>query len=84
MCQTYSAPPQIFRILIPPSDPVFNGKVAFDVMRIDKKATPRVVQLETNFNAVKFFKNHTVEAVWDAFVTCCAAYYIEFPMGMDS
>ena len=45
-------------------------------------ATLHVVDLETNFNDAMFLKNHTVEGVWDSFVTCCEALYIRFSMKM--
>ena len=81
-CQTFSAPPQRFRVPLPPSDMVFNRDVALDLMRIEREAVLHNVDIETGFNFATFLSYQTVEAVWDAFVICWASLYIGFPMKM--
>ena len=80
--QTFSAIPQRFRVSLPPSDIVFNNKLALELMWIEKKAVLHVVDIETGFNSATFLPYQTVEAVWDAFVTCWESLYIGFPMKM--
>ncbi len=61
--QTFSIPPQRFRVSFPPDEVTFNREVALDVKWIDKKAVQHIVDLETNFNAATFLKRQTVEGV---------------------
>ncbi len=80
--QTFSASLQRFRASLPPSDIVFNREVALYLMWIEKKAVLHVVDIETGFNSATFLSYQTDEAVWDAFVICCASLYIGFPTKM--
>ncbi len=67
-CQTFSAPPQRFRVSLPPSDIVFYREVALDLMWIEKKAVLYVVDIEYGFNSATFLPYQIVETVWNAFV----------------
>ncbi len=78
-CQTFSAPPQCFRVSLPPSDIVFNREVALDLMWIEEKAVLHVVDIETGLNSATFLSYQTVEAVRHVFVICWAYLYIDSP-----
>ncbi len=81
-CQMFSAPPQRFRVSLPPFDIVFNREVALDLMWVEREAVLHVVDIEAEFNSATFLSYQTVEAVWGAFVICWASLYIGFPMKM--
>ncbi len=65
-CQTFSAPPQLFRFSLPPSDALFNREVAMYPTWIGKKALQHVLDLEIKFSSAIFLPNKIVEGAWDA------------------
>ncbi len=81
-CQIFSAPPQRFRVSLPPSDVVFNREVAMDLMWIDKKALFHVVDLEENFSSATFLPIQTEDGVWSTFISCWTSPYIGFLLKM--
>ena len=78
-CQAFSVPLQRFSVALPPTEIIFNRKIALDLMWIEHKAVLHVVDPETHFSAATFIKQHSVESVWESFVTCWASLYVGFP-----
>ncbi len=72
--ETFSAPPQRFRVSIPRSDIVFNGESALELMYIEEKAVLHVVDIETGFNSA---------TVGDAFAICWEILCIGFTTKMS-
>lgn len=51
----------------------FDREVSIDLTWLESKAVLHVVDIDTHFSAASFLKQRTVEAVWDAFVSCWAS-----------
>lgn len=47
-------------------------------MWLERKAVLHEEDLDSQFNAAIFLAAHTVEAAWDAFISCCFSY-VGFP-----
>lgn len=71
--------PQALKVSVGTEGIHFNQIVAVDIMYLDKRPVLHVVDLQTRLSAAKFLKKVSTEAVWTAFLECCAKNHVGHP-----
>ena len=75
-CQRNMAAPTRFRTMLPPEDVVFNRCLCMDIMFLDGKAVPHMVDKSTKFSAAAFLSEQTADKVWNTYLMHWVVPYI--------
>ena len=79
ICQRFAREAGRFRVSLPSEDIVFNRKVYMDIMYLDGKSVPHIVDKDTQFSAAAFLSHgETTEDVWNIYMTRWVVPYVVY------